>query len=78
MNQHPSCGTCFYYVQQGPGERTGRCHRHPPTVIAPLYAYRPVVHGEREWCGEHKPLEPGTPVAVRQKVDPPQRGDRKK
>lgn len=45
------CGNCIYF--QVSSEVTGTCRRHPPTKRNYVTEF-PIVHLERDWCGEMK------------------------
>ena len=61
-NQHSlSCASCQFYVQTNDANSFGKCHRYPPTVVSANikgenynYYNFPIVHANRDWCGEHK------------------------
>lgn len=72
----PRCDNCFFW-QRFNAEFEGRCRAMPPTVTSGGGTRWPQV-GQDQWCGMHKPLPAGQVVPPKEKVHPPQRGERLK
>jgi hypothetical protein len=66
-------------MRLGAAESRGYCYRFPP-VRHPSGQTLPQPETSEKYkaCGEFKALEVGEVPAVKEKVNPPQRGDRKK
>ena len=76
-NETPGCWNCYFFAQHLLHEECGaifsECRRYPPHPERQF----PIV-GAHEWCGEHKPMDHTSPMAVShlpQSADTPDSSD---